>query len=312
MSWWHLPAALRLRVESLLGEQILDAESQRGGFSRGSADRVVGADGGRAFVKTIGRREHPQAFALHRRELAVMRQLPDSVGAPRLLGSVDDGDWVALVLEDVSGRHAGDDATESDVLAVLAAVEAMPVLRSAGEAPTLPEAHVQLAEHFEGWARIRADGDSQLVPTWAREHLAELEALAARGAEAVRGDHLVHLDLRDDNVLIDGSGAARIVDWPWAGVGARWFDGLTYLLDTRLRGVPVDTERVLATHELFAAAPEADIDAVLAGLAGNFFDVARRPAPAGLPSLRAFQREEASAALSWLRDRAAARGGRPL
>ena len=312
MSWWHLPEAIRLRVESLLGQEVLDAESQRGGFSPGSADRVVGADGGRAFVKTIGRREHPQAFALHRRELAVMRQLPDSVGAPRLLGSVDDGDWVALVLEDVAGRHAGDDATESDVLAVLAAVEALPSLRSAGEASGLPEAHLDLAEHFEGWARIRADGDAQLVPTWASDHLAELEKLAARGAEAVRGDHLVHLDLRDDNVLIDESGTARIVDWPWAGVGARWFDALTYLLDTRLRGVPVDTDGILVTHALFAGVSDADIDAVLAGLAGNFFDAARRPAPDGLPNLRAFQREEASAALSWLRDRDAARGGRPL
>ena len=312
MPWWHLPPALRLRVESLLGEEIIDAESQRGGFSPGSADRVVGADGGRAFVKTIGRREHPQAFALHRRELAVMRQLPDSVGAPRLLGSVDDGDWVALVLEDVVGRHAGDDATESDVSAVLAAVEALPLLRSPGDAPSLPEAHVELAEHFAGWARIRADGDAQFVPTWARENLAELEALAARGAEAVRGDHLVHLDLRDDNVLIDEAGTARIVDWPWAGIGARWFDALTYLLDTRLRGAPVDTDGILANHALFAEVSGADIDAVLAGLAGNFFDAARRPAPEGLPSLRAFQREEASAALSWLRDRGAARGRRPL
>lgn len=312
MSWWHLPPELRQRVESLLGEEILDADSQRGGFSPGGADRVVGADGGRAFVKTIGRRDHPQAFALHRRELAVMRQLPDSAGAPRLLGSVDDGDWIALVLEDVAGRHAGGAATESDVLAVLAAVEALPPLRSPGGAPSLPEAHLELAEHFEGWARIRADGDAQLVPTWAREHLAELEALAARGAEAVRGDHLVHLDLRDDNVLIDERGAARIVDWPWAGVGARWFDALTYLLDTRLRGAPVDTDSILAGHDLFAEIPDADIDAVLAGLAGDFFDAARRPAAAGLPSLRAFQRDEASAALSWLRDRGAARGGRPL
>ena len=306
MSWWHLPPVLRSRVESLLGEEILEAESQSGGFSPGSADRVVGANGARAFVKTIGRAEHPRSFALHRRELAVMRQLPDSASAPRLLGSVDDGDWVALVLEDVDGRHAGDAATEGEVLAVLAAVEALPLLRSADGRVSLPEAHVELAVHFDGWAKIRADGDAQLVPTWARERLAGLQALASRGAEAVRGDHLVHLDLRDDNVLIDAAGNARIVDWPWAGVGARWFDALTYLLDARLRGVAVDTDRLLATHAVFAGVSDQQVDAVLAGLAGNFFDAARRPAAAGLPSLRAFQREEASAALSWLRERGAA------
>lgn len=307
MSWWHLPSPLRARVEAILGADIVDAASQPGGYSPGSADRVVGENGARAFVKTVGRADHPDAYALHRRELAVMRQLPAAAGAPRLLGSADDGDWVALVLEDIDGVHAGDGATEHAVLAVLAAVEAMPLVRVAGERPRLPDAHATLAAEFGGWARIRADGATGLVPSWALDNLQWLEALAARGADAVRGDHLVHLDLRDDNVLFDAAGAVRIVDWPWAAVGARWIDGLTYLLDARLRGVPVATDRILASHPLFARVPSADVDAVLAGLAGTFFDAARRPVPAAVPTLRAFQRQEASAALSWLRERAAAR-----
>ena len=307
MSWWTLPAVLRTRVEAIVGADIVDATSQPGGYSPGSADRVVGENGARAFVKTVGRAEHPDTYALHRRELAVMRQLPATSSAPMLLGSVDDGDWVALVLEDLDGVHAGDDATEAAVLAVLAAVEGMPLVRVAGEQPRLPDAHAELAVEFEGWARIRADGATELVPSWAVDNLAWLEALAARGGDAVRGDHLVHLDLRDDNVLFDSAGAARIVDWPWAAIGARWVDGLTYLLDARLRGVPVETDRILATHPLFADVASDDIDAVLAGLAGTFYDAARRAVPAGVPSLRAFQREEASAALSWLRDRNTAR-----
>lgn len=40
--------------------------------------------------------------------------------------------------------------------------------------------------------------------------------------------------------------------------------------------------------------------AVLAGVAGFFADTARLPAPTGLPTVRAFQRAQADAALSWL------------
>lgn len=74
---------------------------------------------------------------------------------------------------------------------------------------------------------------------------------AAVGAsEAVTGEHLVHLDCRADNILIDGSGSAWLIDWPWASVGARWFDGVTYLLDVVMRGELVDVDEYLS-HQLF-------------------------------------------------------------
>jgi hypothetical protein len=40
----------------------------------------------------------------------------------------------------------------------------------------------------------------------------------------------------------------------------------------------------------------------LAGLAGFFIDAARQPPPVGLPTLRAFQRAQGQAVLSWLRE----------
>jgi hypothetical protein len=38
-------------------------------------------------------------------------------------------------------------------------------------------------------------------------------------------------------------------------------------------------------------------------MAGSFLDGARRPAPAGIPRLRAFQRAQGDATLAWLRRR---------
>ena len=54
--------------------------------------------------------------------------------------------------------------------------------------------------------------------------------------------------------------------------------------------------------------PDAHVDAVLAGLAGYFVDVARRPDPPGLPTVRAFQRAQGVVVLGWLRRRWAAPG----
>ena len=46
-----------------------------------------------------------------------------------------------------------------------------------------------------------------------------------------------------------------------------------------------------------------DVDAVLAGLAAYFSDIARRPDPPGLPTVRAFQRAQGEVVLRWLRER---------
>ena len=45
------------------------------------------------------------------------------------------------------------------------------------------------------------------------------------------------------------------------------------------------------------------VGAVLAGLAGYFCDVQRRPDPPGLPTVRAFQRAQGEVVLRWLRRR---------
>jgi hypothetical protein len=298
--WADLPFAIHEEVARLLGGPVIELIPQHGGYSPGSADRVVAANGKRAFVKAVGRDQNEHSIQIHRHEASVMAQLPDGVKAPRLLGIFDDDAWVALVLEDIDGRHPRVTSGMADASAVFEALQTLPEVRGSGI--TLPNVDDELANDFRAWRRLSGSGIAGL-PTWVVKNCDRLEIASSRAADAVGGDHLVHLDLRADNVLIDGSGMAFIVDWPWAGVGAPWLDGLTYLLDGRLRGELFDTNDLLAQHPLFAAASTHDIDAVLAGLAGMFFERSAQPPPLNMPTLRQFQWDQAVAAVEWLEER---------
>ncbi|WP_456285505.1 phosphotransferase [Microbacterium sp. JZ70] len=271
------------------------ASSQASGFSPGSADRVLLADGRRQFVKAIDRDVNAVGHALHAREAEIMRMLPPATPVPRLSAAVEDGGWIALLLEDVEGVHP----RSEDLHRVLGALVDLPE-PSAQLAGDLPRTSSELVAEQGGWDRL-IDADAlEGIDAWTRAHLDELQGASARLSAAVDGVQIVHLDLRTDNVLIDGAGGVWIVDWPWATIGAGWLDGVTYLLDVLMHRHDVDVDGVVRSHPLFADVAPDDIDAVLAGLAGAFLDKARQPAPPGMPTIRSFQAREARAALAWL------------
>jgi hypothetical protein len=274
LRWSELPGSVVAAVESVLGEPVLAVDSQSSGFSDGSADRVRTASGRTAFVKAA---RSPDTAGLHRREVAVLEALPPGVPAPRLLGTFDDGEWVALVISDVAGRHADSGSSAA-------------VLSSLANLPTASGLSLPTAAEGLGWK------SPPMLPG-----LEPLAVLARSAPAAMAGEHLVHLDLRCDNVLIDPDGAVVIVDWPWASRGAPWIDALTFLLDLRrLEGI--DGEKVLAGHPLFASVAASDVTAVLAGLALTFFDAAHRDSAPR--ELREFQLSEGHAAMNWVRQRA--------
>jgi hypothetical protein len=122
IGFFDLPAHVRAALEGILGGAVVSAVSQPGGFSPGTADRVVTADGRRGFVKAISPAQNAHAPALHRRETAISGALPAAAPAPRLLGSFDDGEWVALVLDDVEGRHPATPWRDAELSAVLSAL----------------------------------------------------------------------------------------------------------------------------------------------------------------------------------------------
>src|SRR5205085_10839136 len=99
IGWAELPESVREAVTGILGAPVVEAVSQPGGFSPGTADRVVTAAGTRAFVKAVGTALNELSPSMHRAEARVTAVLPAGAPVPRLLGFHDDGEWVALVFE---------------------------------------------------------------------------------------------------------------------------------------------------------------------------------------------------------------------
>jgi aminoglycoside phosphotransferase (APT) family kinase protein len=298
IGWGDLPPPVQRAIEEIVqGGRVVAAESQPGGFSPGVAARLVTADGRRAFVKAVSPAQNSESPDLHRREARISAQLPPETPAPRLLGSYDDGNWVALVLEDIEGRHPHTPWVADDLDAILHMLDKLARVAM----PGLPRASDGFAADFGGWERVAQDPPSELDP-WAAANLDQLRGQARHALAAMDGDSLVHLDVRADNLLIGPDGTVHLVDWPWAVTGAPWLDRVLLLVNVELYGGH-DTEALL--HNM--PGDEADKRAVLAGVAGYFVDKGRQPDPPGLPTLRAFQRAQGDALVSWL---ARAGGGR--
>ena len=296
IGWAQLPVAVRAGVEEILGARVVSATSQPGGLSPGSADRVLTDGGGAAFVKAVSSAQNEDSPGIHRAEAAVCRQLPADVPAARFIGVFDDGDWVALVLEDVEGRHPVTPWVTSELEASLQTLATIARQLTPSPVTGIPTAADALSTTLDGWARLSADTPSDLHP-WAAAHLGDLVELSRRGVESLAGDTVVHMDVRADNLLLTPSGEVVLVDWPWACVGAPWADTVALLVNVNLHGGH-DVDRLV--REYAAEATAAQVDGFLAGLAGFFLDGARLPAPPGLPTLRAFQRAQGIATLTWL------------
>jgi hypothetical protein len=126
ISWMQIPARVRAAIEAIIGGgAVVTAVSQSGGFSPGTADRVVTADGRRAFVKAVSSTQNEQSPSLHRAEAHVVGQLPSTSFVPGLLGVYDDGAWVGLVFEDLDGHTPAVPWNAAELEAAMTALQHM-------------------------------------------------------------------------------------------------------------------------------------------------------------------------------------------
>ncbi len=302
LAWSQLPGSLRTTIEDRLGAAVSQADSQQGGFSPGLAARLTLADGRRVFLKAVSAAQNPDAPQFYRREAGIAARLPESVPAPKLLWSHDDGHWVVLAFEDVEGRTPTMPWQPDEQQRVLAALAGM----AAGLTPCpvdVPEIGAELADNLSGWRKLAAGPAEQLteVDPWARERLGELAELESRWAPAATGDSLLHGDVRADNILLTDERVV-FVDWPSALRGAPWFDLLILLPSMTMQGGG-DPQRIVTTHPLTRDVDPDPLNAVLAAVTGYFVHSSAQPPPPGLPRVRMFQRAQGEAALSLLRQR---------
>lgn len=295
IDWAQLPSEIQERVERSVGADVCHAQTQSGGFSAGLASRLSFANGQRLFVKAVPASSEG-TYELYMREAEVLRTIPRDLPAAHLIDAFTLGEWAVLVIEDVEGRHPERSATSPDTTQVLDAIAALTAQPTDAPLPSLAD---ELAGDALSWSRLAADDLMATTTTWCIEHFDLLRTAAERATTAVAGDRLIHADLRADNILIDPSGRARLIDWPWAARGAGWEDALLYLLDLRVEDALADVFPLLE-HPVFAASDVDDHIALLSALSGNWFEKCRLPAPEGMTTLRDFQRREAIAAVEWI------------
>lgn len=286
-TWDEIPPEVRAAVEQRLGARVTGWISHDGGLSPGLAS-TLRTDDGAVFVKAVPV-SHRYSARANRQEAARMRALPAGVPAPRAhwLEEIDaHGGWVAVAFEAIDGRApttplAGDDL---DALARLAR-EIGSYQIASGELPELADP-LPFSE-TSGLAADRPAGLATYDP-WFVQNVERVADLEEPAPEAVRGNAVVHGDLRGDNAVLVGDGGgvrALAVDWAQAGRGCAFHDLCGLLPSVHAGGGP-PPEDVLARHPLPPGTDDDAVDAWLAALTGYFVAQSLEPAPPGVPHLR--------------------------
>lgn len=282
-----VPAAVRAWVDEALGSPVVATIEQVGGMSPGCATRVTCADGTRAFVKAVGHALNPDTPGLFRREIGVLGHLGEHELWARLLASYDDGAWVALLIEDVEGRHP-DFADDDEVEAVLAGVARLSgVLRERGvpaSVDLLDVSHV-----FRKWAgsldALPGAAPETPVPDWLRGDPYGWADVLHEQARRPMPDP-VHWDIRIDNLLRRPGGKIVFLDWGATARGPAW----VYPLLAGMERVDEPWfDNSIAASPALAAAGDEVVTAFLAGFAAHLAVRSVVAVDVNLPTLNDFR-----------------------
>lgn len=304
ISWDDIPGPVHAAIEAVCGAAIVETRTQMTGFSPGIAARLRCANGARRFVKGGTSDVNADSIALHRHEALVLAELdPITVArrlpVSRLRGVVDLGPWFAMVLDDIDGRHPSLPWHLGDVELVLDMLDKLAEVLTPAPIPvqTIADRH---AGTFTGWRILAGAPPDERVDPWWRAHLEQLADLEATWTAYARGDTLLHMDIRADNLLIT-NGGVFLVDWPHACRGAAYVDVILSAPSIAMQGGPEPT-RLLEMSQAGRSADGEAVTAMVCALAGYFTERSLRPTPPGLPTARAFQAAQGVVARRWLRD----------
>ena len=137
LDWADMPRRVRSEIEQWLGGVVVGAVTQPTGFSPGVAARLTTDDGRRVFIKAVGPEPNAESPRIHRREIRIATALPRAAPVPQLLRSYDEGEggWVALVFEDVDGRHPMQPWRIDELDRVVAAMEELSMMLTPSPLP---------------------------------------------------------------------------------------------------------------------------------------------------------------------------------
>jgi aminoglycoside phosphotransferase (APT) family kinase protein len=293
LDWLLLPPSLRRTIEGRLGAAVVTADSAGAGYTPGMASVLTATNGDRLFVKAASTKAQRPFADAYREEIRKLRRLPEGLPVPRLLWTHEDDLWVVLGLEYVDGRNPARPWNPAELATCLDLLEQLadaltPAPAALGLEPLSgPDGFGAMVS---SWDHVR-----RYLPDW--PHLDDAAALAARQAEVLVGDTLVHTDARDDNFLITRAGAV-LCDWNWPVRGPAWVD--TVLLLISASGDGLDADALLAGRRLTRDVDSDHVDVLLALVCGYFLRMRDQPVPNSSPYLRVHQDWYAQAAWAWL------------
>lgn len=306
ISWWELPGHVRSAVESSLGSSVVEAVTPPGGYSPGAAVRVRTARGSRAFVKALSVERHAPSVQLYRTEAAVMPHLPADLPVPRLLDAYDDGNWVALVLEDIEGERPAIPWRREELDRVASAIGDLSTALDPSPWPDAPTFVAVNAGVVQAWHDL-AESPPPDLDRSIRRLMEMLIADRVDLEEVFQGDVLIHNDIRSDNLLLTPQGRVVFVDWGMPCRGSVWQDLMMFALTPDLYQGS-DPDVLVRNHPLVREVPVISVDVVvLAGFAAGLrWSRARLERPTR--EIDAYHLASAEASLRWARSRAAAHG----
>jgi len=279
-----IPTELAGRLGRLMGRAVIGATAVHRGYT--PAERwVVDLEGGaRVFAKSGADSATSAVATWLRREHEAYAHI-EADFMPRLLGWEDDGVAPLLVLEDLSDARWPPPWTAEAIAAVRSTLTSVAGTAVPAGAPDLEAQR----ERLSGWARIASDrapflGLGLVTEAWLERALPVLLDVSAR--TELRGDSLVHFDVRSDNLCLR-AGRALLIDWPGYARGNALFDLASWLPSLWREGGPSPWEVL----------PESEGLSTL--LAGYFAAQAGLPPIPTAPGVRDIQRAQLEAALPW-------------
>ncbi|MEU4694998.1 phosphotransferase [Actinoplanes sp. NPDC023714] len=294
-AWNDLPRRVREAISRRLGSPVAAARSAGGGFTRAFAAVLTTEAGTSAFVKAAPLREPTSEW--YAREAAITHALPATIRAARPLWTIAEAGWFVLALETIDGRIPPLPWPAAHLEAALESWRVAAEALSEGGSTDLPRLPDILRHEMSWWQLIESGHEpmpSTALGTIAPARLHELAALERRLPDLAAGTGMCHGDLRIDNVMIDGSGAAWLCDWTWPCLGAPWYDTVTLLISAFASGL--DADGYIRKWD----PPPGGVDGALAALAGYWLIRADGGPSSASPHSRQHQRFSGTQALAWL------------
>ncbi|MFB9363611.1 phosphotransferase family protein [Actinoplanes nipponensis] len=290
LPWLAVPATLHRAVQHCAGAPIIEACDVQGGMSPGPAAVLTLGNGACVFVKAVSKAVNASSYRLYQQEVTVLKQLPAQVPAAQLLSVVEDGEWIALVMDMVRGPTAGPPWTTASVTA---AAEACATMANVIAPPGLPTVRERLPD-LDGWAHLATD--PECLSPWERRRITRLAAAVTGWRHWTSGRHLSHHDVRGDNIIINAvDGRAVLIDWGYGCSGAPWLDRALLAADVMAAGHRDGPDEVRRQAVDLLTGLPADAARFVIAQAGMWRRNSTLPAHPGMPTHRRWQRERATA-----------------